>query len=142
MKDGLELPPEGAWDLGKEPLPKEQEYSEYRDWPLALSTFVEQPDGSWRVRLRCPDGSIQKFRSRAKPSTPASRERSAMKPDVRFAVLSRDAFRCRYCGRAAPDVALHVDHVVAIANGGKTEMGNLVAACADCNVGKGVQAAG
>lgn len=55
---------------------------------------------------------------------------------TRFEVLKRDDFTCRYCGRKAPEVKLHVDHIVPVALGGTGEMFNLVAACADCNLGK------
>lgn len=55
----------------------------------------------------------------------------------RFEILKRDGFRCRYCGRRAPHVELHIDHVDAKANGGADANSNLVAACVDCNVGKG-----
>jgi hypothetical protein len=56
---------------------------------------------------------------------------------TRFAVLRRDHFTCRYCGRSAQAVTLRVDHVIARANGGASTMDNLVTACEDCNVGKG-----
>lgn len=55
---------------------------------------------------------------------------------VRFEVLRRDEFTCRYCGAKAPDVALEVDHVVPVALGGDDTPGNLVTACHDCNAGK------
>jgi hypothetical protein len=58
---------------------------------------------------------------------------------LRFLILERDGFRCRYCGRSPnldPNVVLHVDHVVAVAQGGKTCEENLVTACWDCNIGK------
>lgn len=55
---------------------------------------------------------------------------------LRFAVLSRDDFRCRYCGRRAPDVVLHVDHIIPRSRGGATEMENLATACSQCNTGK------
>ena len=55
---------------------------------------------------------------------------------VRFEVFKRDEFTCRYCGRSTPDVTLHVDHVVAVANGGTDEMDNLVTSCFECNLGK------
>ncbi len=58
---------------------------------------------------------------------------------LRFQVLRRDSFRCTYCGRGAPEVVLHVDHVVARSLGGETAIGNLWTACADCNLGKGVR---
>ena len=55
---------------------------------------------------------------------------------LRFLILERDAFTCRYCGRKAPDVELHVDHAIALADGGTDTADNLVTACRDCNLGK------
>ena len=55
---------------------------------------------------------------------------------LRFRILVRDRFTCRYCGRKAPDVALAVDHVKPRSQGGTSDPGNLVAACTDCNAGK------
>ena len=55
---------------------------------------------------------------------------------LRFEILARDGFRCRYCGRSAPDVELHVDHLRPSALGGGDDAGNLVTACGDCNLGK------
>lgn len=55
---------------------------------------------------------------------------------LRFLILERDQFTCRYCGRKAPDVQLAVDHVVSIADGGPDAIENLVTACQDCNLGK------
>jgi len=54
----------------------------------------------------------------------------------RFEVFKRDAFTCQYCGQRPPDVVLHVDHVIAVANGGSSGMENLVTSCATCNLGK------
>ncbi len=55
---------------------------------------------------------------------------------LRFRILERDGFRCRYCARTArePGVVLHVDHVVPLAAGGSTSEDNLVAACEECNL--------
>lgn len=55
---------------------------------------------------------------------------------LRYEVLRRDNHACRYCGAAAPDVALTVDHVTPTALGGTDTPDNLVAACIDCNAGK------
>ncbi len=55
---------------------------------------------------------------------------------LRYEILRRDNFECRYCGRTPPQVKLTVDHVVPEVLGGRTEPGNLVAACGDCNAGK------
>lgn len=55
---------------------------------------------------------------------------------ARFEVLRRDSHTCQYCGRKAPDVELHVDHVEPKALGGSDKPENLVTACRDCNSGK------
>lgn len=55
---------------------------------------------------------------------------------IRYEVLRRDGFACRYCGAMAPDVKLTVDHVMPVALGGTDDPTNLVTACADCNAGK------
>lgn len=55
---------------------------------------------------------------------------------LRYEVLRRDNFTCRYCGGAAPDVPITVDHVTPTALGGTDDPTNLVTACQDCNGGK------
>lgn len=60
-------------------------------------------------------------------------------PSVRFSILMRDEFTCRYCGRSAPDVVLHVDHIIPRAKGGTNARENLVTACRECNLGKGAK---
>ncbi len=66
-----------------------------------------------------------------------SRERTAISKKLRFEVFKRDSFTCQYCGKRAPDVVLHCDHVKPLAEGGSTDILNLVTACIDCNLGKG-----
>lgn len=58
---------------------------------------------------------------------------------LRFAILERDGFRCRYCGARAPDVELEVDHIVSVNDGGTNDETNLTAACFRCNRGKKAQ---
>lgn len=55
---------------------------------------------------------------------------------LRFEILRRDGYTCRYCGAKAPDVTLSVDHVIPTALGGGDEPNNLVTACTPCNSGK------
>jgi hypothetical protein len=55
---------------------------------------------------------------------------------LRFEVLRRDGYACRYCGAKAPEVVLHVDHVIPEALGGSDEPSNLATSCEDCNSGK------
>lgn len=75
-----------------------------------------------------------------KPSPVIAEERKKLTPSMRYDVLNRDGHRCCICGRDASDgVKLHVDHIIPISKGGKTEMSNLRTLCADCNLGKGAR---
>lgn len=62
--------------------------------------------------------------------------RKAIPKSVRFDVFKRDSFKCQYCGKAAPDVVLVVDHIHPVAKGGKNDIVNLITACQPCNAGK------
>ena len=55
---------------------------------------------------------------------------------LRFKILRRDNFTCQYCGRKAPQVILHVDHVIPWSIVKKHEESNLKTACLECNLGK------
>lgn len=63
-------------------------------------------------------------------------ERKAINKKLRFEVFKRDKFICQYCGKKAPDVILHIDHIVALANGGTDDIFNLITSCNECNLGK------
>ena len=64
-------------------------------------------------------------------------QRTLFSNSLRYDVLKRDGFRCQICGRTAQDgVKLHVDHIIPVSKGGKTEMNNLRTLCSDCNKGK------
>ena len=66
------------------------------------------------------------------------RKRKPIPRSLRYAVLERDGFCCRYCGVAAGSgITLHVDHIVPVSKGGTDEPSNLCAACDTCNLGKG-----
>jgi hypothetical protein len=60
--------------------------------------------------------------------------RKAIPKRVRFEVLRRDNYTCRYCH--ATDAPLTIDHVLPAVLGGTDDPSNLVAACKDCNAGK------
>lgn len=64
------------------------------------------------------------------------RSRPRMGKRLRFTILTRDGFRCRYCGATGGAVVLHVDHVVPVSRGGTNDEKNLVTSCRDCNLGK------
>lgn len=51
----------------------------------------------------------------------------------RINVMTRDGFRCQYCGAKRPMRELTFDHVKPRAHGGRTTWENIVTACAPCN---------
>jgi hypothetical protein len=62
--------------------------------------------------------------------------RRKIKDGLRYLILRRDGFRCRYCGAHGSETELHVDHVQPVAAGGTNKPLNLVTACKQCNSGK------
>lgn len=56
---------------------------------------------------------------------------------VRMSVLKRDNFTCQSCGRKAPDVILHIDHIIPAAQDGLSVEPNGITLCQECNLGKG-----
>lgn len=60
----------------------------------------------------------------------------AISKRMRWRVLQRDNYTCRYCGAFAPLAVLVLDHVTPKAAGGLDVMENLVTACDICNSGK------
>lgn len=65
--------------------------------------------------------------------------RQPVSKKMRFEVFKRDKFTCQYCGAKAPEVVLHADHIRPVADGGDSDILNLVTACAACNGGKGAR---
>ena len=55
---------------------------------------------------------------------------------IRYEVLRRDQYTCRFCGASAPLVLLEIDHVVPRSEGGSDAPENLQVLCEDCNAGK------
>jgi 5-methylcytosine-specific restriction endonuclease McrA len=47
---------------------------------------------------------------------------------VRFDILERDSYTCRFCGKRAPETELEVDHIMPRSKGGSDDASNLVTA--------------
>src|SRR5262249_9720233 len=65
--------------------------------------------------------------------------REPISKKLRFGVFKRDSFTCQYCGKKAPDVILQCDHIKPVAEGGVSDVLNLLTSCVDCNSGKGAR---
>jgi len=94
--------------------------------------IVEEGAGTLRspsIEMAMP--SVVRLRGRA---------RSARRPPIRFSrinVMTRDGFRCQYCGVKLAMCKLSYDHVLPRSRGGKTNWENVVTACTPCNSKKG-----
>ncbi len=64
------------------------------------------------------------------------RKRQTISKTTRFEVFKRDSFTCQYCGKSAPAVILHIDHIQPVSKDGDNDILNLITACDDCNLGK------
>lgn len=116
---------------------------------LVVHLAEKEWDGMTAARVGCLIKSVARIKGwpaygrtahpneAPKPNHDKIAEREKMTAAVRYAVIKRDAYRCRCCGFAVQDGAhLHVDHIVAVANGGRTELANLQTLCTVCNLGK------
>lgn len=68
-----------------------------------------------------------------------STKRQEQKARRAFNVLSRDEFRCVYCGKSSIEdgVKLSLDHIHPSSKGGEDVVSNLVTCCQVCNSSKG-----
>ncbi len=67
----------------------------------------------------------------ARPNGVSIEDERSISPNVRQAVLDRDDYICRYCGRRSQ--TMEVDHVSPMSRGGMSTLDNLVTACRECN---------
>lgn len=106
------------------------------------------PQSSQHTGFECP------IRAASIPSGPPSSRRPIVRElhivpnqewrELRRKVITRDSGRCYHCGLWSGDDAVgpdgrtwHVDHLLALARGGRTELDNLVLSCGTCNAQKG-----
>lgn len=65
-----------------------------------------------------------------------TKKRKRIGLQLRVRILARDGYACLMCGRTSKEVALHVDHIVPVADGGSDDLENLASLCRECNIGK------
>jgi hypothetical protein len=69
---------------------------------------------------------------------PAQNTQHAPTKKLRMAVLKRDNYRCKICGRSPRDyvdLELHVHHILPWGQGGITDQDNLITLCGTCHDG-------
>lgn len=112
-------------------------------WRKAKKAFVDwaNADDTIQEAQREPyDRNGQDFTRITTASRQTEADCREVRPGLRFKVFQRDLFRCVACGRSPAthlNIELHADHILAVANGGKTTLENLQTLCHECNLGKG-----
>lgn len=101
-------------------------YTRWKDWD-----FEQLRDGLAEMRRSREARSTAKFLQQ--------QERNRITPGIRYKILARDRFRCQGCGATSSidGVVLHVDHIIPISRGGRSDADNLQTLCQTCNLGKG-----
>jgi uncharacterized membrane protein YqaE (UPF0057 family) len=110
-------------------------------WPLGLlpgilhaAAVINQMDMT--VSVSVSDEEIEKIQAAIQRAKYGIRSKQRTIPTaLREAVLKRDDYICRYCGRRSQ--TMEVDHIIPVRKGGKATMDNLATACRHCNRKKG-----
>ena len=113
----------------------------WRTWRKTLVAFVKWADSEGESGATISERDQQTTTPMQVIQTPRTEaDCREIRPGLRFKVFLRDRFRCVVCGRSPAmhmNIVLHADHILAVANGGKTTLDNLQTLCQDCNLGKG-----
>lgn len=111
-----------------------------RDKPNPLQKFVR---GWLRDRINeANDRSSVPSKaknSHAKKKSPIQKRSRSIALSVRIDVLTRDGYKCVYCGRSSQQIDLEIDHIIPYSKGGSNQIDNLQTLCFDCNRGKGAR---
>lgn len=112
-------------------------------WPLSFMSPQEAIKTVYRDRAVVVEEWDEVFRSPSieirVPKVIALRHYAPVSASPKFcrrSIFLRDRFRCQYCGHKFEAQDLTFDHVIPRAAGGKTEWGNILTACVDCNSAK------
>lgn len=114
-----------------------------QSWSAEIRTKIstsKKGQTPWNKGVLWPE-SVKRKISRTKLATTIDfkpfYERNRPSKRIRVEVLSRDGFKCKYCGKSAEETVLEIDHIVPVSKGGKSILDNLITLCIDCNRGKG-----
>lgn len=126
----------GLYPYHHQTLERRMTRSNNFDWDIVFKGSHEETITEL-VRI---SGEYEKRQERKHWAKTKQREKDKLTPTIRYEIMRRDSFRCVICGRGAEDnVKLHIDHILPLAKGGKTEIDNLRTLCAECNHGKGAR---
>ena len=112
----------------------------FGSWRKTLETFVEyiNADRTEEDSLTQHQTVLQEEKQQEQNGI-HHRTKREVNLRMRFKVMAKDNFKCRFCGRSpssTPGLVLQIDHIKPWSKGGETVMENLQTLCQDCNLGK------
>ncbi len=140
-------PSRNEWTALKPKMSYDTVQRRFGGWAKACQQFIEYKsgggittEGDTRLDEKDQISSINTYEKINEHGTKKNIEKTRTIPlNVRLKVLSRDNFRCAFCGKSpATDIGtkLHVDHIIPFSKGGTNSYENLQTLCEECNIGK------
>lgn len=133
-------PSRTEWEMSEPKISYNTYKQRFGGWAKACLKFIEYKTGGDILAddFVLPDQEEQKTQQENKVEYKKENSRN-ISLSVRLEVLSRDKFRCVFCGKSpATDIGtkLHIDHIEPFSKGGKSTLENLQTLCEECNLGK------
>ena len=140
-------PSRDEWTASNPKISYDSIYRRFGSWTDACLKFIEYKSGGTipevietHEETRKPQADHIEVNKKNEKGEVRILEKTRTVPlSVRIKVLSRDNFRCIYCGKSpATDVGtkLHIDHIIPFSKGGTNTAENLQTLCEECNLGK------
>jgi len=113
----------------------------FGSWTRACEKFIEYKIGGeiFSQDFILPDRAENQKETKFRGKDNSQEKTRDVSLRLRLDVLTRDNFRCVFCGKSpATNVGtrLHIDHIIPFSKGGKSTFENLQTLCAECNLGK------
>ncbi len=139
-------PSENEWTAINPEISYDTVYRRFGGWTNACLKFIEYKSGGTvttdehrRVETKNDQDHISPTTSDKSEAERKTEKTRTIPLSVRVKVLSKDNFRCIFCGKSpATDIGtkLHIDHIVPFSSGGTNTLENLQTLCEECNLGK------
>jgi hypothetical protein len=128
------------WEISEPKISHNCYRQRFGGWVNACTKFIEYKMGKEILAddLVLPEREDSKTQLKVKTNYKKENSRNVSLA-LRLKVLSRDNFRCVFCGKSpATDIGtkLHIDHIKPFSKGGKSRLENLQTLCEECNLGK------
>lgn len=138
-------PSKSEWEVSSPKYSYGGIYKRFSGWTNACLKFIEYKSGGEVTADNATDnnknhvgGQTDKLKYSTKKSHKIEKSRT-IPLSIRVKVLSRDNFKCVFCGKSPaihPGIILHIDHIKPFSKGGDNSLENLQTLCNKCNLGK------